>query len=247
MTLNAQPSQTQSLYPYRENFLPTPRQGEVSPVPVDIPAVAFTGSTAEVADASIRYAADAFALLLGRINVPMLSADGVAAQIAAFQDTDAMTAATAAAKAVTDEAQAAHQKVADLQAGVTDTDGDTATALAAQAYWQRKARLLDSIASGPLLMSAAQGLIADANNPELAVLASELPDYLKSRQAADTSWVSVALAPRIPGVADAIDDANAKAKANAVTIWNFKQLMNRVENTTTPNGYRGPTFSPLPS
>ena len=238
--------QQQSAFPFRSGYV-APDQGTATAVGINAPAGKFTGSPIAVADASIRHAANLHQTFLATIDPPTYSPDGLAKQCAVFKGTDAMGAATAAVKAVNDLADAAAQNVADVRKSLSTSDGDVSTAMAAQAYWNRKVRLLDSIADGPQLLSAAQGLVADASPPEIAVLATELPDYLTSRHQADTSWLDTAIANQVPDLAQAIADASVAAKAAAVTNWNYQQLANRVNGTTTPVGYRGPTFCPLPT
>lgn len=104
--------------------------------------------------------------------------------------------------------------------------------------------LLDSITYGPQLLSAAQGLAADASDVELATIATELPDYLTSRNQADTSWLDTALSVKVPALSDAITDARTKAKAAAITNYNFTQLTSRV-NGGHADRLPAPTFVPL--
>ncbi|TDZ96334.1 hypothetical protein [Mycobacteroides salmoniphilum] len=92
--------------------------------------------------------------------------------------------------------------------------------------------------------ATAQGLVADASSTELAVLATELPDYLKSRGQVDPSWVDQQTATVSPELNAAITDANAKALA--YTQHNHQLLVNKVTKTQSPAGYRPPSFVPLP-
>lgn len=234
-----------SLFPTRPGFTP-PSYANTPPSPVRADAVQFSGTNAQIADAAIRHAASAFQSHVLGIDPSVYSDSGLTQQIAGFQGTDAYQAATNAVAAVQADVADADQTVADLRAQLAAPSDDVSTQLAAQAYWNRKVRLLDSIDPGGPLLSAAQGLVADASPSELAVLATELPDYLKSRGQVDTSWVDQAMASVTPELSAAIANANANAKALAYTQHNYQQLVNKVTKTQTPAGYRTPSFVPLP-
>lgn len=97
-----------------------------------------------------------------------------------FAFTDQALALPDALQAVKDDSVAANQKVDDLMKNTrVSQDGRAAT----DAFWYRKERSLDSIKDPSKLVAAAQDLVANADDDEIACLSEQLPDYLKSRQA----------------------------------------------------------------
>jgi hypothetical protein len=83
-----------------------------------------------------------------------------------------------AAKAHADEAQA---KVDTAVNGQKVDASDVAAQLAADRFWRRTERTLDSIKDQGKLVSAARDLIANATDAELPVVAEEIGAYLTSR------------------------------------------------------------------
>ncbi len=105
--------------------------------------------------------------------------------------------------------------------GVDTTD--VAAQLAADRFWRRTERTLDSIKDQGKLVSAARELIANATDAELPVVAEEIGSYLTSR-GAPTGWLNTALGRRIPGADDLRADAALKNKRVAVLNQNHNSL-----------------------
>lgn len=106
----------------------------------------------------------------------------------------------------------------------TRVGNDVGGRLAAQQYWSRKERLLNSIKDGPKLVAAVQSLIADADDSEIPVFSEQLGDYLASR-GAPTGWLNNALARRIAGGASALADAIVKARQRDILQANHQKLL----------------------
>jgi hypothetical protein len=132
----------------------------------------------------------------------------------------ALKPALDAARAHADEAQA---KVDAAVKGQRVDTTDVAAQLAADRFWRRTERTLDSIKDQGKLASAAHDLIANATDAELPVVAEEIGAYLSSK-GAPTGWVNTALAQRIPGVDDLRADAALKSKRLAVLNANHNAL-----------------------
>ena len=132
---------------------------------------------------------------------PNIAPDVLKDNAGAFQVSDAALALQPALDAVRADAEAAQGKVNDLIKG-QKVGNDVEARLAAQSFWHRKERVLDSVKDTPKLVAAVQNLIKSADDVQIPALAEELPDYLASRGAPD-GWLPSALASRIPGLDDA--------------------------------------------
>jgi hypothetical protein len=118
-------------------------------------------------------------------------------------------------------------KANDLVSG-TRVGDDVASQIAAQRWWSRAQRTLDSIKDPAKVAAAARGLVANADDKAVPVIAEELSDYLATRNI-PTGWLPDALADRVPGLADAQADATLKARQYAVLAQNHAALKNAIE------------------
>jgi hypothetical protein len=119
----------------------------------------------------------------------------------AFAVSDAALAlkpALDAAKAQVDEAQ--REAVSGVQGQKVDPT-DVAAQLAADRFWHRTEKVLDSIKDPAKLAAAAQDLITNASDAEILVISEELAPYLQSR-GVPTGWIPNALAARNPELAE---------------------------------------------
>ena len=89
--------------------------------------------------------------------------------------------------AVKADAEDAQTKVDNLIKG-QKVGNDVEARLAAQSFWHRKERVLDSIKDQSKLVAAVQDLIRSADDAQVPVLAEELRDYLASR-GAPAGWL----------------------------------------------------------
>jgi hypothetical protein len=137
---------------------------------------------------------------------------------------DAALGLAPALDAVKSDAQAAADKVDEL-AGSHTVGDDVASRLAAQSYWHRKGRVLDSVKDTPKLVTAVQDLIRSAIDDQVRVLSDELPDYLASRYV-PAGLLPTALASKVPGLSDAQADAITKERQLAILRQNHQALTN---------------------
>lgn len=161
-----------------------------------------------------------------------ISPDDLKANAGAFQVSDAALALRPALDAVKAHADTAQGKVDDLISGQR-VGSDVESRLAAQSFWHRKERMLDSVKDTPKLVGAVQDLIKSVGDAQIPVLAEELPDYLASR-GAPTGWLPSALASRIPGLDDAQAEATLKSKQHAVLAQNHAALTKTIANDNPP-------------
>ncbi|SRX94088.1 hypothetical protein [Nocardia brasiliensis ATCC 700358] [Mycobacterium shimoidei] len=108
---------------------------------------------------------------------------------------------------------------------------DVAAKLAAQSYWHRKERALDSIKDTPKTIQAVRDLISTADDTQVAVLAEELGDYLASRSM-PTDWLPDALAAKLPGLADS--QADRMSRSDSVTFCLRAIKSSRMQWKPTP-------------
>jgi hypothetical protein len=139
-----------------------------------------------------------------------------------FAYTDAALALAPALAPVKDDADAATKKVNNLISGTRVSD-DVASQIAAQRFWARTQRTLDSLKDTPRVVAAAQDLLAKADDARVPVLAEELGDYLASRNV-PMGWLPDCLAQRVPGLADAQAEAIVKARQLAILQSNHQWL-----------------------
>jgi hypothetical protein len=125
---------------------------------------------------------------------------------------------------VRQDADAATKKVNDLVKGIPFGD-EVASQIAAQRFWARAQRTLDSIKDTPKVVAAAQDLVANADDAQVTVLVEELGDYLASRNV-PIGWLPDAPASKVPGLSDAATDAIRKAKQHAILLQNHNALTN---------------------
>lgn len=140
----------------------------------------------------------------------------------------ALKPALDAAKAHAAEAQA---KLDAAVSGQKVDASDVAAQLAAERFWRRTERTLDSIKDGAKVAATARDLVRNASDSELPVINEELSAYLSSR-GVPTAWLNDALARRIPGVNDLRDDAALKSKRVAVLALNHNGLVKALANGT---------------
>jgi hypothetical protein len=150
----------------------------------------------------------------------------------AFSISDASLALKPALDAVKADADAAQGKVDDLVKG-QKVGNDVEARPAAQAFWHRKERVLDSVSDKGKLVGAVQDLIRSAPDEQVANLAEELPDYLASR-GVPSDWLAGALGQRVPGLDDAQAEATLKAKQHAVLAANHASLTKAIANDNPP-------------
>jgi hypothetical protein len=164
---------------------------------------------------------------------PDISPDVLKDTAGAFQVSDAALAlpdALAESKAAADEAA---QKLTDLVDRVRPGD-DVSSQLAAHAYWHRKERVLDSVKDGAKLMDAVRSLIASASPSEVAVLNTELPDFLLSRGVRSTDWLQSEIASRLPGFAEASAAKTLAARQHSVIAQNHAAPTNAIQKDLNP-------------
>jgi hypothetical protein len=142
----------------------------------------------------------------------------------------ALPDALAESKAAADDAA---QKLSDLVDGVRPAD-DVSSQLAAQAYWGRKSHVIDSVKDSAKLMDSVCSLIASASPSEIAVLNTELPDYLLSRGVRSTDWLQGAIADRVPGFKEASEAKTLAARCHSVIAQNHAALVNSFQKDLAP-------------
>jgi hypothetical protein len=147
-----------------------------------------------------------------------------------FVTSDANTQLHPALQAVKDDAAQAEKSVNDL-VNATKVGGDTASLLAAQAYWQRKEKVLDNIKDVSKLVAASQNLVKSASPDELPVLVRELTDYL-DRRGAPTDVLSSSYASAISGVQEAYENATVKARQRDLLTHNHSNLQRAFQKDT---------------
>jgi hypothetical protein len=148
----------------------------------------------------------------------------------AFQVSDAALALPEAMRGVLDDSDAASKRVADLINGQRVGD-DVASQIAAQRYWARAQRTLDSIKDSAKAATAARDLVANADDKAVPVIAEELSDYLASR-GIPTGWMAEALSQKIPGLSDAQTAATLAARQAAVLAVNHENLTRAMAKDT---------------
>jgi hypothetical protein len=153
---------------------------------------------------------------------PNIDPDVLKDNAGAFQVSDAALALAPALNAVKADADAATSKVNDL---ISDTrvGDDVASQIAAQRWWSRAQRTLDSIKDPAKVAAAARDLVANADDKAVPVIAEELPDYLASRNV-PAGWLPEVLADRVPGLSDAKANATLKARQHAILQQNHNAL-----------------------
>jgi hypothetical protein len=181
---------------------PTPQ-----PVPApNAPAVNFSGDPFEVADAKTRYAARTFNEYVEQVNsIPNLDERQKAQALESF----ANTAAARDAEASVSAARAYRDQLAvrpDAERATLTTASDPAAQTNAVRQWERDQRLLDAQSSVGQIYSTARNLVNNATPEQLAVLAEELPSYLKAKGQPST-WVNDALAQAAPQLGEAREQA----------------------------------------
>lgn len=156
----------------------------------------------------------------------------------AFSVSDAALALEPALDAVKADADAAQGRVDDLVKG-QKVGSDVEARLAAQSFWHRKERVLDSVTDKTKLVAAVQELIRSAPDDQIPTLTEELPDYLASR-GIPSDWLSTALASKVPGLDDAQSEATLKNRQHAVLAQNHAALSRAIANDNPPP----PLYSP---
>jgi hypothetical protein len=144
-----------------------------------------------------------------------------------------------AVAAVQAEADAADKRVGDLVKSQT-VPSDVDAQLAADRYWRRQEKVLDSIRDGAKVVAAAQDLINSADDTQIPALAEELGSYLSSRSL-PTGWLTQALSARIPNLADAQADKVVKARQLAIVKDNHRRLMDAFHKGTPAPVLHDPT------
>ena len=147
-----------------------------------------------------------------------------------FAYTDQALSLPDALTPVKDAADAAAQKVNDLVSG-NRVASDMAAQVAAQRFWYRAQRRLDSVKEPGKVAAAARDLIASADDDQIRTLSEELGDYLQTRDV-PTNWLPDALASRIPGLSDAQDDAITTARQHAMLLANDQKLRRAMASDT---------------
>jgi hypothetical protein len=132
--------------------------------------------------------------------------------------------------------------------------GDTATELRNTRYWDRTAKILDSIEDANRLSVTAADLIANASRGELGVLLQELEPYMRARvQKFDsprtresllngyTTAIEAATDKAVPEYSKAKRQLSQAEKAFQVTAHNSKFLRDQF-SIAAPGAYRRPQF-----
>lgn len=163
---------------------------------------------------------------------PNIAPDVLRDNAGAFAVSDAALALQPALDAAKADADVAQSRVDDLIKG-QKVSNDVEARLAAQSFWHRKERVLDSVTDKAKLVAAVQELIRSAPDDQIANLAEELPDYLASR-GVPSDWLPNALASRVPGLDDAQAEATLKAKQHAVLAQNHAALTKAIANDNPP-------------
>lgn len=196
--LYAEPGDTQSLYPERDNYTAPPPADEyrIDPQPVKVRAAKTEGTVVEQAHAAITHAYNEFGKHLKSVesNKHRYSTDGYREQIDAFNNTDAVKAIDDHVDRVRTRRDEA-QKEADAAFRNLSTNGDAAAESRATRYWNRSQRLLDSTKGDKL--GVARDLVAKASREELGTLLQELPAYLQS-VGSPSSWIDSEVATVVP-------------------------------------------------
>jgi hypothetical protein len=160
-----------------------------------------------------------------------------------FSVSDAAASLKPALDEVAAERDAAQAAVDAAVKGQRVDATDVAAQLAAERFWRRTERTLDSIKDVPKLANAARDLVADASDSELPVINEELGPYLASRNV-PTDWLNDALAQRVPGLDDLRSEAALKAKRYAMLAQNHAGLTKAFAAGTPPPPALLDPFSP---
>jgi hypothetical protein len=172
----------------------------------------------------------------------------------AFSVSDAALQLPEVLKPVKDQADAANGKVKELMSGSRVAADDVAAQLAAQRFWNRTQRTLDTIKDPSSVAAAARDMIANASDAEIPFISEELASYLATRSV-PTGWLTDALAGKIPGLSDAQADAILLARHHAVLAANHQNLTRAMAKDTSPapllnpyavsgEAYDGGSYSP---
>jgi hypothetical protein len=183
---------------------------------VTAPAVTVDGSVVEQAHAAMENAKTAYQKFLNNIPREHYSADGLAAQIKKFGDTDAAKAVDKAVEQVRERADKAATTQVDLS-----PNGDTAAELRATRFWNRTKDVLDSAKEGAF--GKAQQLIASADREQLGVLLQELPSYLEAH-GHTSEWLDTAVGQAVPEYAQATKQHQKAQQALTIAEYNRKSL-----------------------
>lgn len=170
---------------------------------------------------------------LDSIDVNHLTPDGVRAAIATFSKT-AAAQVDQAEQAVAARVEQAEKTVDEIIAGLSP-DEDVAGELRRDRAWNSAVRHLDS-APDSAVAELARKLVADSNDVQLSVLASQLPQYLASR-GQGSEWLPAALDARVPGLADARDAVNRATQAKQITKFHADAVRERL-GVAAPAAYR---------
>ncbi|GAT04467.1 hypothetical protein [Mycolicibacterium fortuitum] len=196
--LYAEPGDTQSMYPERDNYVapPPPDEYRIDPQPVRVRAARTEGTVLEQAHAAIVHAYNEFGKHLKAVdaNKHRYSADGYREQVDAFNNTDAVKAIDQHVDRVRARRDEAQKEVNDAFRALSP-NGDAAAESRATRYWNRAERLLDSTKGDKL--GVARELVAKASREELGTLLQELPTYLQS-VGSPSSWIDADVATTVP-------------------------------------------------
>lgn len=208
------------LYPDRPGYTRPDRADDLQPARVTAPAVTASGSVVEQAHAAFTNAKTAFEKFLNGIPREHYSADGLAAQINKFGDTDAAKAVDTALANVRDQADKAGAQIEKIRRDLSP-NGDTAAELRATRYWNRTKAVLDTAKEGAF--GAAQKLLATADREQLGTLLQELPSYLQAHgQTSD--WLDTAVGQLIPEYAQATTRHKKARQALTIAERNAESL-----------------------
>jgi hypothetical protein len=189
----------------------------------------------QIADALDAFEADVRPILSGE-QAGTISPQGRAQMVS-----DAITAPSAAVDAAVAAAQArateADRAYTAARQALTPSHSDVVAALRANAFWQRVCRELDSV-KPEQLVARAQRLVADAKPYELAVLAEELPSFLRSKSV-HASWMDQALEQVSLAMKTAATQRKRAAQAHAVVSSNAR-LARRAMQSAASGSYHRP-------
>jgi hypothetical protein len=210
-----------------------PKPLGAEPIRIDSQITPITKAAQAIENALTTFE-DAWADIANAEDRGQLTMEGRAARVAHADQSGAVDAAMAAAHARATEADQAY--TAARQA-LTPSHSDAVAALRANAFWQSVCRELDSV-KPTQLVARVQQLVADAKPDELAVLAEELPSFLRSKSV-DASWMDQALEAASPALKTAATRSKLAHQAYAVVSSNGRSAK-RAMRSAGNGSYRRP-------
>lgn len=131
-------------------------------------------------------------------------------QVDKFASTGSYTAIERHVQAVQQLRDKAQDNLDEVRRSLTQDDGDTATELRANRFWNRTRAILDN-ANPASVITVGRDQMAKATPAELNILLQELPSYCAARGVKTTDWIDTTAAEVSPEYGRA---AKKLAKAN---------------------------------